>query len=220
MTPAIADILRNGAVFDMKNWGDQTSDPDSLMGTVDRLFALFRDRQINYLLVGGVALLSYIEGRNTQDVDFILARPDLESLPELVVMEENKDFARAEFETLQVDLLLTRNALFNLVRERYATERTFGDRTVRCVSVEGLLLLKFYALPLLYRQGKFDRVSIYENDITLLLLSYTVNLTDLLQILSTHLLQSDLYEIQQTVDEIQSRIQRFYRSRNQLENES
>jgi hypothetical protein len=36
--------------------------------------------------------------------------------------------------------------------------------------VEGLILLKLYALPSLYRQGNFAKVGIYENDVATLLL--------------------------------------------------
>lgn len=217
MTAMIGEIIRNGVLFDMKNWDDGFSQSDDLMAIVNRLFTVLMERNINYLLVGGVALLSYVDGRNTQDVDFILAKSDLESLPELVISEENRDFARGTFDSLQVDLLLTNNALFELVRNQFMSEKIFGNLTIRCVTVEGLLLLKFYALPSLYRQGKFDRVSIYENDITLLLLNYSVDLSAIFLILSSHLIETDLQEIQRTATDIQARIQRFYTSQNQLE---
>ena len=35
--------------------------------------------------------------------------------------------------------------------------------------VEGLLLLKLFALPSLYRQGKIDRVELYEHDVAMLM---------------------------------------------------
>ena len=50
--------------------------------TVERLFDVLTERKISYLLVGGVALLSYVEGRNTQDIDLILDRDALDALPE------------------------------------------------------------------------------------------------------------------------------------------
>jgi hypothetical protein len=65
--------VRNGVVFDMKNWDGSVADGDSLPQVVDRLFDLMDERQISYLLVGGVALLSYVDGRNTQDIDFIIS---------------------------------------------------------------------------------------------------------------------------------------------------
>jgi hypothetical protein len=216
---AIGEILKNGVVFDMKNWGTDLSNSDNLPEIVDRLFTTLAERNIDYLLVGGVALLSYIEGRNTQDIDLILSLEDLAALPEITVTDENRDFARGVYETVQIDLLLTRNSLFELVRNQYVANREFGGLTVRCVTVEGLVLLKLFALPSLYRQGNFSRVSIYENDITLLLLNYSVELDPILQELRRHLIPTDMEEIRGMVSDIQSRIQRFSSQRNKLQDE-
>ena len=219
MTLAIGEIVRNGVVFDMKNWNRNVASEDSLPQVVDRLFDLLDQRQISYLLVGGVALLSYVDGRNTQDVDFILARQSLSELPELVVAEEDQNFARAAFEQLQVDLLLTQNPLFKLVLQNYSTERPFGDRTIYCVTVEGLVLLKLYALPSLYRQEQFDKVSIYESDITLLMLRYPVDVDALATILKRYILATDWVELEQIIDDIQARMARFQQRQVTLEQE-
>jgi hypothetical protein len=216
MAATIGEIIRNGVLFDMKNWGDLPLDVNQLPASIERLFILLAERNIDYLLVGGIALLSYIEGRNTQDIDFILARQDLEAIPELLILEENRDFARSTFDALQVDVLLTNNELFKLVRDRYATEREFGNRTIRCATVEGLVLLKFFALPSLYRQGIFNKVTIYENDITQLLLNYSVDLPELFKVLSQYLIPTDLQELQVTATEIQTRIQRLYEQQNRF----
>jgi hypothetical protein len=216
MTVAIGEIIRNGVLFDMKNWGDEPLDVNQLPEAVERLFNILAERQIDYLLVGGIALLSYIEGRNTQDIDFIMARSDLDTIPELSILEENKDFARSTFDALQVDLLLTNNKLFKLVSDRYATDRHFGNRTIRCATVEGLILLKFFALPSLYRQGQFNKVTTYENDITQLLLNYSVDLSELFKILAKHIIPTDLEELQNTATDIQARIQRLYEQRNKF----
>ena len=219
MTLAIGEIVRNGVVFDMKNWNGNIASEDSLPQVVDRLFDLLDQRQISYLLVGGVALLSYVDGRNTQDVDFILARQSLSELPELVVAEEDQNFARAAFEQLQVDLLLTQNPLFKLVLQNYSTERPFGDRTIYCVTVEGLVLLKLYALPSLYRQEQFDKVSIYESDITLLMLRYPVDVDALATILKRYILATDWVKLEQIIDDIQARMARFQQRQVTLEQE-
>jgi hypothetical protein len=68
-------------------------------------------------------------------------------------------------------------------------------------------------LPSLYCQGRFDRVSIYESDVTLLLMNYAVDVEALLKLLSKYLLESDLLEIRETVTEIQGRLRRFERLR-------
>jgi hypothetical protein len=213
MTGAIGEIIHNGVLFDMKNWSNDAPDVNRLPESVEQLFNLLDERQIDYLLVGGVALLSYIEGRNTQDIDFILARSDLSALPEISILEENKDFARGNFDALQIDLLLTANTLFKRVHEHYTTQRQFGDRLIRCATVEGLVLLKFFALPSLYRQGQFNKVAIYENDITQLLLNYSIELSEIFRVLADYLIPTDLQELQNTATDIQARIQRLYAQR-------
>lgn len=219
MAATIGEIIQNGIVFDMKNWQNFPPNSSDLPQLIEQLFVMLEERSVNYLLVGGVALLSYIEGRNTQDIDLILSKTDLEALPEIEITEENRDFARGKFEALQVDILLTQNSLFKTVIERYVNPRTFGERTVRCVTVRGLILLKLYALPSLYRQGRFDRVSIYENDILLLLLNYSVELPQILQTLSPHLIATDLQEIRNTLSELERRIKRFQTQQQNREQE-
>ncbi len=209
MNPAIGDIIRDGVLFDVKNWGSEPPDVNQLPEAIEQLFDIFEQRQIDYLLVGGITLLSYIDGRNTQDIDFILNRADLKAIHEIAVSEENQDFARGRFGSLQIDCWLTRNSLFRMVCDDYATERPFGNRTVRCATVRGLLLLNFFALPSLYRQGQFSKASIYENDITQLLLTEPVKLADILQVLAPFVIPTDLQELQTTASEIEQRIQRF-----------
>jgi hypothetical protein len=65
----------------------------------------------------------------------------------------------------------------------------------------------------LLNQGRFDRISIYESDVTLLLMNYAVDVEALLKLLSKYLLESDLWKIRETVTEIQGRLWRFERSR-------
>jgi hypothetical protein len=114
MGSAIGEVIQNGILFDMKNWDNAPPNVDRLPEAIDQLFDLLAQRKIGYLLVGGIALLSYVEGRNTQDIDFILAKADLESIPEITIAEVNKNFARGLFGNLQIDCLLTENALFQL----------------------------------------------------------------------------------------------------------
>ncbi|MDT9200436.1 MULTISPECIES: hypothetical protein [Limnospira] len=219
MTAAIGEIIRNGILFDVKNWSTAMPEGDDFFQTIEALFNTLADRNINYLLVGGVALLSYVEGRNTQDIDLILARSDLDALPEVVINDENKNFIRGLFNRLQVDILLTQNELFKEVLEQFSIDRQFGSRIILCATVEGLVLLKCYALPSLYRQGQFSRASIYENDILLLLLNYSVDIDNLLKILSAHLLPSDLKAVEDILDEIQGRIRRFSSQQRSLTDE-
>ena len=182
--------------------------PDILIETVSRFFSLLRERQIDYVLVGGIALLQYVEGRNTEDIDLIMAVSALERLPELH-LESRDVFARSRFGELRVDVLLTSNPLFDEVRQRYTTSRRFVEQEIPCATVEGLTLLKLYALPSLYRQGNFTRVGLYENDIATLMHTHNPNVESLLDELKGHLDHNDMAQVEQIVGEIRERIRRF-----------
>jgi hypothetical protein len=105
---------------------------------------------------------------NTEDIDFILTVADLERLPEIEIISQDADFARGKFKGLRIDFLLTRNPLFDHVRRHHATTQQFVEQAISCATVEGLLLLKLFALPALYRMGNFARVGIYESDVATL----------------------------------------------------
>lgn len=184
-------------------------DVSALPQTIAQLFDLLEERQIVYVLVGGVALLQYVEGRNTQDIDLIIALEDLQRLPEIDVKEQNVYFARGDYQGLSIDFLLTTNALFQEVQTHYGVRHDFAGRDIRCVTVEGLILLKLYALPLLYRQGEFARVGLYENDIATLLHYYHPDLPALLNQLHAHLNETDWNEVQDIAGDIERRLTRF-----------
>jgi len=206
----VGQIVQNAIVFNPRNWEMLAMENGSLLQAVENLFALLESRDIDYVLVGGVALLNYVEGRNTQDIDLIMTLSDLSNVPEIVIEQQtNPYFARGEFEGLQIDILLTRNPLFRLVQQNYAVKQSFWEQEISIATVEGLLLLKLYALPSLYRQGDFVRVSVYENDIATLLYMYPADVDKLLQILSRYVGEGDIVSIGEILDEIKHRIERF-----------
>ena len=209
----IGSVVRNAVLFDFKRLRGERLNAESLVQTVDRLFRLLEERRIEYLLVGGVAMLQYVEGRNTEDIDLIMATSSLQHLPEIEIDERHGDFARGRFQGLQIDLLSTRNPLFEKARRRYATTRSFVERDIPCATVEGLLLLKMYALPSIYRQGNFARVGLYENDIATLLHEYRPDVGPLLAELAPYLGATELAELRRMVEQIQQRIERFDRDR-------
>ena len=205
---AIGEIVRNGIAFDLKNWGGQTMN-DDLKIMVERLFALLSERQVDYVVVGGVALLQYVEGRNTQDIALIMALSSLERLPEIELTERDESYARGTYEGLQIDILLTQNPLFAFVRQQHASPAVYAESTITTATVEGLILLKLYALPSLYRQGDFARVGIYENDVAMLLHAYRPNVEALLVELAPFVSDSDSQEIRDIVKDLQTRFSRF-----------
>ena len=205
----IGEVIRNAVLFNPGNHRERLMNSDFLIETVARFFALLRERQIEYVLVGGIALLQYVEGRNTEDIDLIMAVSALERLPELHVETRDADFARSKFSDVKVDVLLTSNPLFEEVRKRYTTMRRFVEQDIPCATVEGLILLKLYALPSLYRQGNFTRVGLYENDVATLLYAHSPSIEPLLAELALYLSQTDMTQVTQIVDEIQQRLSRF-----------
>ena len=182
---------------------------DSVLTRVEQLFELLESRQVDYVLVGGVALLTYVEGRNTEDIDLIMASPSLAKLPEIKIEDQDMYFTRGKFGELQIDILLTKNPLFAKVQRDYSATNQFMDRKIRSATVEGLILLKLFALPSLYRQGSFGRVGIYENDIATLMNAFNPDTDALLKELSQHLNGTDMTEARRIVADIQKRIQRF-----------
>jgi hypothetical protein len=77
--------------------------------------------------------------------------------------------------------------------------------------VEGLALLKLYALPSLYRQGNFARVGLYENDLATLLHGYRkiLDMEFLLDQLTPHLGDTDVSALREIIADIEQRIDRF-----------
>jgi hypothetical protein len=205
----IGEVIRNAVVFNPETTQDILMNSDLLIETVARFFSLLHEREIDYVLVGGIALLQYVEGRNTEDIDLIMAVSALENLPELILESRDGDFARGKFGNLKVDVLLTSNPLFDAVRNHHTTSKRFVEQEIVCVTVEGLILLKLYALPSLYRQGNFTRVGLYENDVATLIHIHKPPLPSILSELTKYLDASDLKQVKQIVDEIQQRLKRF-----------
>gem|GEM_PF-5821834 len=108
----IGAVIRNAVVFNVRNWSGGTMNSDSLIPSVQDFFAILERREIDYVLVGGIAILHYVEGRNTQDLDLLMAVSAPEKLPELKISSQDMCFIRANYNELQIDVLLTQNPLF------------------------------------------------------------------------------------------------------------
>ena len=210
----VAQVLLDAWEADPRRWMNAASrlregpsQPSSMPVPQDALdlFRLLAERRVEYLLVGGLAMLTYIKGRNTKDVDLLMSVGALEKLPELAVEDRNDFFARGKFKSVQVDLLLTINPLFKIVAERFATKHSFEELTVPTATVEGMILLKLFALPSLYRQFDWERIHVYEGDIKTLLALHKPATEPLFTLLGTHILPTDLKELKKIVSEEQQR---------------
>ncbi len=74
-------------------------------------------------------------------------------------------------------------------------------------------MLKLFALPSLYRQGSFERVGIYENDIATLMYIFKPKMETLFAELGKHLNEDDMTEARRIVADIERRIQRFRKAK-------
>lgn len=198
---SIAETIRDARAGDLRNVREERA-PYDLFETTKRLFALLEERGVAYLLVGGIAMLQYVDSRNTRDIDLILSADDLILIPEFQEISRDADFARVLFEGVQVDVLLTSNAAFQQAREEYGADRVFAERTIRTATPEGLVLLKLFALPSLYRQGDVNRAAIYETDVRMLLHSHGIDTEAILAKLRNALLPSDVDALRRLLTEL------------------
>ena len=111
---------------------------------------------------------------------------------------------------LRVDLLFTVNPLFASVAAQHVEARTFRGHTLSVATAEGLLLLKLYALPSLYRQGQIARAALYESDLALLLLAHPVEDETLLTALQPHMTDGDIHALAEVLRDVRARMRRKF----------
>jgi hypothetical protein len=205
----IVKTISYAQVFNTKKWKRglmSQQELGDLMTAIEAFFERLQLEKIDYLVVGGIAMLAYIDGRNTQDLDLIMSQAELVKIAGLEVIDLNKDFARATFNQLQVDVLLSENSLFKRVKQEYSSTTQIDEISIPCVSPEGIVILKLYALPSLYRQGKIERADLYENDILQLTRKYQLDLDKALKVVNPHVIASDREGIKDITSEIQQKI--------------
>lgn len=207
MATSIAEILYHGIAFDPKNWGNGVVPEDAAAGG-EKLLDVLDQSGIDYTLVGGLALLTYFEGRNTQDIDLIARLEDLQGISGFTTEAVNDLFAKCRYRGLRVDVLRRESPVFKMVAEKFVEKRKFGSREVPTASVEGMMLLKLFALPSLYRQFQMDKVFIYEADLGSLLNHQAVATEPLLKLLKPHVLKEDIEELRTTIADIERKLQR------------
>jgi len=203
----LAAILRDALCLEADT---EMKEEELLSRTRSLLSALERDG-IPHVLVGGLALLQYVDARNTRDIDLILALEDLPRLPGFVLRERNEWFGTGDCGPLRVDLLFTGNPFFAEVARRHSEPRQFLKTTLQCASPEGIVLLKLYALPSLYRQGQIERADLYETDILQLLRLTPVSDEALLDQLEAHLSTTDLKALGEVLRDVRDRLGRVRR---------
>jgi hypothetical protein len=203
----IARIIQLAHVANPANWSRRME--LEYADAMREFLLLMRAREIPFVVVGGIALLQYVNGRNTEDLDIIVAAPHLDEIPELKVLERNPMFAKAEFKVLRVDILFYEHPLFNRVARDFSTELQYSVGPLKSATIEGLILLKLFALPSLYRQFDLDRVAIYEADLAQLVARTSREDSFFLGILAEFQSPSDVGEIRSILAEIRQKIRRI-----------
>ena len=198
----LAAILRDALIFE----SDSPMNEEHLLKQTQGLLESLNEGKIPHVLVGGLALLQYVDVRNTRDIDLILATEDLPRLPGFVLREKNEWFATGDCGPLRVDLLLTANPFFAEVATKHSRPRRFLDTTLHCATPEGIILLKLYALPSLYRQGSVTRADLYETDILQLLRIDSIADDTLLAQLRPHVSETDLNALSGVLTDIRGRL--------------
>jgi len=180
--------------------------PDELTTATRQFLHQLNEKNIPHLLVGAMAMLQHIDGRPTRDIDLIIALDDLAKLPDFKLEESNEWFATGTVGPVRVDLLFTQNPFFAEVLANHSETKLLLDTPIQCASPRGLVLLKLFALPSLYRQSNVRRAAIYETDILQLLILQPLETESLLAQLQPHMTSSDINALREILSEIQQRI--------------
>ena len=181
-------------------------DPDALTAATRAFLHNLNQKNVPHLLVGAMAMLQHVDGRPTRDIDLIIALEDLEKLPDFELEESNEWFATGTIGPVRVDLLFTENPFFAEILTNHAETKLLLNTPIHCATPRGIILLKLFALPSLYRQGNIRRAAIYETDILQLLTLKSQLPEDLLQELKPHLTNTDLNALRDVLNEIENRM--------------
>ena len=121
-------------------------------------------------------------------------------------------FAFCQYGELRVNILFAGHRLFQHVLEEFSVAMDYHTGRYPTATIEGLILLKLFALPSLYRRFDFDRVAIYEADVTQLLSRTEKTDEFFLALLRPHLTATDQSEIAGISKDIRGRITRMRRT--------
>ena len=208
----IKEIIYAANAFNIQNWSsDYKMNFDNLPNSVDKFLKLLAQNGIDIVIVGGIALLAYMQDRNTQDLDLIVSKDDFNKIsPSLKTVEADENFANCEtYDGLNVDFLFAENAIFKYVKKVFCQKRNFQEGVFYIATVEGLVLMKLYAWADLYLNGNLfnDKFLLtkslrYKNDIEVLLLNYEINLLPLKRILEKNLDASKFALIENLIEKL------------------
>ena len=185
---------RRHPAFRSRLQSQEANAEDDIRSAAAEVFAELDEAGVDYLLVGGVALLTLIEGRNTQDVDLIVQPEDLEKL-------RGRWHSKTETSPKPNTAAWISTCCLHPIHSSPKSSAAIGPPflstrvTFPIATRDGLLVLKLYALPSMYRQQKLARAALYENDILMLHQGVSVDDEAILERLVPHLPRHDIDEL-------------------------
>lgn len=171
---------------------------------------LLEARGIEYALVGGAALLTMDDCQRPMDAfDFIIAKADIDQVSVVQLEGNDRNFGRYSYQGTRIDALYRDNPIFEYVMKNCLDSAVIEGKEMVRATPEGIVLLKLYALPSLYQQGRSRRAVTYENDILgLLMQPVEISFERVLRVLAGELLPSQITELRSILEDCQRRAQR------------
>ncbi len=111
---------------------------------------IFQKYQVDYCLIGGLAMMLHHGRANTVDIDFYVLVDDLETVMELFKKENVPAETRGEYQLkaringIQIDILYADHYIGSDVVHR-AVEKKLGNDLVRVATPEDIIILKTIA---------------------------------------------------------------------------
>lgn len=149
-----------------------------MLETLIQVTKLFDDNQIEYCLIGGLAMMLHHGRANTVDIDFYVLVDDLDQVKKILQKEKYEVRTAGEFQLkakvnrVQIDLLYADHYMGAGVVKR-AIPRQLGHDIVQVATPEDLIILKTVADRSIDRrdiaelrelfQGKLDEAYIHKN---------------------------------------------------------
>jgi hypothetical protein len=164
------------------------------------LFRALRERKVDYVIVGELAMSAYLADRFTKNADLLMSVDLPKCVPEMQIQERTDFFCFGRFRGIQVVAYSTANPFFEAIRLQFVTTVNLGGMDVPTATVDGLIALNLYAIHLLTRQRDFYRNERYEKNIIALLARYETSFEPILGLVSSNLPPDNVKELEDTLE--------------------
>lgn len=121
-----------------------------MLKTLVKVIELFKRNQIDYCVIGGLAMLLHQGRANTVDIDFYVLVDDLKSVAKIfqslkyAVKDAGEFQLKTKVDQVPIDILLADHYIGADVVKR-AAEKKLGDHFIRVATPEDLIILKTLA---------------------------------------------------------------------------